>query len=110
LIIVGTVTESKGQVDAIYAVKRLIEKKYDVELVIKDPSYPGYMGNLNKTVAEESLESSIKFFGFDPNPYPAFNQADIVLVCLRNEAFGLVIVEGMLLKKPVIGTNIGGIP
>jgi hypothetical protein len=38
------------------------------------------------------------------------DQADIVLVCSQNEAFGRITLEAMLLKKPVIGTNAGGTP
>ena len=39
-----------------------------------------------------------------------FNHADIILVCSRNEAFGRIILEAMLLRKPVIATNSGGTP
>jgi hypothetical protein len=50
----------------------------------------------------------VRFLGYRENPYPVINEADIVLVCSRAEAFGRVAVEAMLLKKPVIGTNAGG--
>lgn len=110
LIITGYVSEYKGQVDAIYAVKHLIDKKYDVELAIVGPSNQSYLEYLKKIVVEEDLKSNVKFFGFNPNPFPAVKQADIVLHCSRDDSIPRVIVEAMLLKKPVISTNVGGIP
>jgi len=37
-------------------------------------------------------------------------QADIVLSCSKMEAFGRVILESLLMEKPVIATNCGGTP
>jgi glycosyltransferase involved in cell wall biosynthesis len=37
------------------------------------------------------------------------SQADVVVLPSLGEGFGLSLIEGMAMKKPVIGTNIGGI-
>ena len=110
LIIAGPVKAGKGQKDAILAVKELVQGDRDVELIIMGDCTTEYAENLKTIVSEEKLEKHIKFIGFKENPYPIMNQADIVLVCSRKEAFGRVTVEGMLLKKPIIGTNTGGTP
>lgn len=102
-------SETKGERDAILAVKMLDEKKKDVELLIMDVwPFPGYLEDLKEMVKNEKLEKCVKFSGFWENPFPVVNMADIVLACSRNEAFGRMTLEAMLLKKPVIGTNSGG--
>jgi FkbM family methyltransferase len=108
LIISGAVKEGKGQKDAVLAVKELVQRGRDVELIIMGHCNTDYSEHLKTIVREENLEEHVKFIGFKENPYPIMNQADIVVVCSRNEAFGRVTVEGMLLKKPVIGTSTGG--
>ena len=39
-----------------------------------------------------------------------YNASDIVIVPSLEEPFGRVVIEAMACKKPVIGTNVGGIP
>jgi FkbM family methyltransferase len=110
LIVFGRITGKKGQLDAVLAVNELIQRKQNVELVIMGQANPTYLEQLHQTVIHNNLESYVHFVGSTDNPYPIVNQADIVLTCSQHEAFGRVVLEGMLLKKPVIGTNSGGIP
>lgn len=110
LIIFGTIHENKGQKDAILAVRELVGRKQDVELVIMGYASHPYLEKLKEMVNTEGLEPYVKFIDFRENPYPAVKQADIVLVCSRYEALGRVTIEAMLLGKPVIGTNTGGTP
>jgi FkbM family methyltransferase len=110
LVVSGAIHEGKGQEDAVLAVKELIRRGQDVELVIMGQGANEYARQLETTVKNDSLEAYIKFREFRENPYPVVNQADIVLMCSRREAFGRVTVEAMLLKKPVIATKTGGSP
>jgi hypothetical protein len=72
------------------------------------PVTAGYLEDLKEIVRNAKLEQCVRFLDFQENPFPAVNQADIVLVCSRSEAFGRVTLEAMLLRKPVIGVNSGG--
>ena len=109
IIIMGTISKGKGQKDAILAVRELIGKK-DVELIVMGYASPQYLNELKEIIHDRSLEEYVRLVDFQENAYPIVNQADIVLVCSKNEAFGRVILEAMLLKKTVIGTKSGGIP
>jgi len=109
LIIVGTISEAKRQEDAIRAVRELV-RKWNVELIVIGYFVPSYLSELKGLVQDAGLEGYVSFIDFKENIYPIINQADILLVCSKNEAFGRVILEAMLLKKPVIGTRSGGIP
>lgn len=108
LISVGRAEEGKGWKDAILATKELIGRGKDVELILM--GHPGgrYGRQLETIVHQERLGAYIRFIGFKENPYPIMNEADIVLASGVNESFGRVAVEGMMLKKPVIGANGGG--
>ena len=41
---------------------------------------------------------------------PIYNLADVVALTSKMEGFGLSVIEGMSCGKPIIGTNVGGIP
>jgi glycosyltransferase involved in cell wall biosynthesis len=110
LAISGRITESKGQKDAILAVGELVRRRRNVELLIQGEASPAYLDELTKTMKARNLEEYVKFFDFTENPYPLLNQADVVLLCSKNEAFARVVIEAMLLRKAVIGTRTGGTP
>lgn len=110
LIITGHITKSKGQKDAILAIRELLQRKKNIELIIMGIADMEYLIELRKIVEDGNLSEYIQFLDYKENPYDVVNQADIVLVCSRIEAFGLVTLEAMFMKKPVIGTNSGGTP
>ncbi len=109
LLVLGTITSSKGIEDALGAAGQLIKKKYRIELLIAGPTAnPSFLGKIKKYIAAHNLSKNVRILGFQSNPYLLINQADILLVCSHAEAFGRVTLEAMLLKKPVIGTRSGG--
>lgn len=108
LIAVGRAEEWKGWKDAILAIKDLVARSKDVELILVGHFFSDYGRHLEAIVENEGLGAYVRFVGFKENPYIIMNEADIVLVSSRNEPFGRVAVEGMMLKKPVIGANSGG--
>nr|WP_246733433.1 glycosyltransferase family 4 protein [Methylobacterium sp. BTF04] len=52
----------------------------------------------------------IRFSGFQPDPRPFYQQADIFVLASRSEPFGLVIAEAREAGCAVIGCDVGGIP
>lgn len=108
LIIVGSILESKGQKDAVMAVKELIDRELDAELIILGPAYYNNLEILSDIIEKNGLSAYVKILGWQEKAYSIIKQADIVLVCSRYEAFGRVTAEAMLLQKPVIGTRRGG--
>ncbi|MHB8084685.1 MAG: FkbM family methyltransferase [Dehalococcoidia bacterium] len=108
LIIAGPVSEQKGQKDAVLAVNELIQRGQKIELIILGTANQGYKEELERIIEDGKLSQNIRLFDFVENPYQAINQADVILVCSRFEAFGRVTAEAMMLKKPVVGTDSGG--
>ena len=105
----GTVSESKGQADAVRAVGQLTAEGRDMELLLAGSLiYPDYTRLIEGLMAGGKLTDRVHLAGFLADPYPAMRECDAVLVCSRNEAFGRVAVEAMLLGKPVIYAAAGG--
>ena len=69
-------------------------------------------GNLKKLVKELNIEENVSFLGFvsGAEKYAYFKSADIYVQPSRYETFGVVLLEAMACGKPVIASNVGGIP
>lgn len=66
-------------------------------------------GRYRSMTRELDLEGQVRFVGAMPNPYPWVAAADILTVPSRQDAFPLVVFEGMALAKPVVAFDVGGI-
>jgi glycosyltransferase involved in cell wall biosynthesis len=55
------------------------------------------------------LKENVHLLGWRSDVPAIMTQADIVLLPTHSEGFGHVILEAMLLRRPVIATSVGGI-
>lgn len=55
------------------------------------------------------VADSVVFAGYQPDTAPYYGCMDIFALASAMEAFGLVLVEAMMLKLPVVATSVGGI-
>ena len=70
-------------------------------------------GHRIRALARElELEDRVTFHGFVPSPavFDYLNSADLVLIPSLSEGFSVTAIEAMALGKPIVGTNVGGIP
>ncbi len=106
--IVGNVIMGKGQKDAVLALRELLERGNDVELIMAGTiGNQSYFDELQNIIEKGQIQDNITFVGCIENATTLIAQSDLVLVCSTNEGFGRVTAEGMLLKKPVIAANSG---
>ena len=71
----------------------------------------GYAAALRARIAELGLGARVHLIGFRADIPDVMNAWDIVIhASVRPEPFGRVILEGMLLGKPVVATDAGGVP
>ncbi len=109
ILISGRIKESKGQLEAIKAIKILKEKGYDnLRLYIAGICDDTYIERLNSYIEENKIIDKINFCGFVKDMTMFREKIDIELVCSKMEAFGRVTIESMLNGNPVIGANTGG--
>jgi len=106
--IFGTISVLKGQEDAILATAELVQKGHDVELVLAGHELPIYKKRLETLVHGRGLENRVSFLGVLPDPYPCILETDIVVICSRNEGFGRICVEAMLLGRAIVYPRVGG--
>lgn len=68
--------------------------------------------NLKKLVKALNIEESVSFLGFvsGDEKYAYCKSADIYVQPSRYETFGVVLLEAMACGKPVVASNVGGIP
>ena len=66
--------------------------------------------NLEKQATELGVTHTFVFLGSLLNPYPYVKNADFFIFPSESEGWPLIIAETLILQKPIISTNVGGIP
>jgi len=66
--------------------------------------------NLKKQAERLGVVQSFEFLGSLMNPYPYVKQADFFILPSESEGWPLIIADTLILQKPIISTNVGGIP
>lgn len=110
---VGHLRDWKGQDVVLDALARL-EPAVRSRLRVAFAGGPGpgaapYIARLEQTVQREGLAESVSFLGERSDAVDLMNAADIVLhASTIAEPFGIVVIEGMALGKPVVASCLGG--
>lgn len=68
------------------------------------------MPSLQKEIESLGLKHNIILPGASEDIAEILNCSDVFVLPSVNEGFGIVLVEAMAMKKPLIATNVGGIP
>jgi len=106
--VVGNIDISKQQDLAIKYMAEITKKYPNITLhIIGDKKCP-YRKYIHQLVKDLHLENNVVFEGFIYDTEEIYNRLDVLLMCSRSEAFGLVTIEAMLRSKPVIGFDRGG--
>jgi glycosyltransferase involved in cell wall biosynthesis len=111
--LVGNINDRKGQWESLAALPDVLTKFPNVKMVFAGECYDSnrsYQEKLDGFIAEKRLRDAVRFTGFVENVSEIYKMTDLLIVPSNYEAFGRVVVEGMLFGVPVIGTNVCGIP
>lgn len=110
LLILGRLAPEKGFKSAIEAVSLLRKNGCLAKLIIAGDGID--RPALHCLVKELGLDDAVEFTGSlqrDEIPH-VINRASLVLIPSYFESFGLVALEAMQMGRPVIASNIGGLP
>ena len=66
--------------------------------------------NLENQAKKLGVENSFILLGSLLNPYPYVKNADFYIMPSESEGWPLIIADTLILQKPIISTNVGGIP
>jgi len=108
--IIGRLDRIKGHKVAIQSLYLLKQKKYDVCLLIVGTGPKKIKNELVKLITNLNLEQDVIFTDFYDNIIEILSAIDIVLTPSFEEGLGMNIIEALALNKPVIASNVGGIP
>jgi len=106
--IVARLTEQKGHSDLIKAFKHLRSREEDIHLVIVGTGPLEDM--LKEQVRRLELGSHVTFTGFRSDIPYLLSEFDVFVHPSRWEGFGLVFLEAMSARLPVVATNVSAIP
>ena len=112
--LVGRINRLKGQRILIDAATELWnENVRNIKFLIVGGVYAGqehFRNNLMELIASSPAKINIHVFDFTENVWTIWDASDISVVpSTEPESFGLVALEAMLSRKPVIASNHGGI-
>lgn len=112
LLLAGSISAGKGQLDAVKATEELLRRGRNVHLTLAgSPRQDGsYERECLEYVAQHAIGENVSFLGFVHDLTQLKQKADISLTCSRFEALGRVTIEGMLAGCLVIGANSGATP
>jgi glycosyltransferase involved in cell wall biosynthesis len=112
-VMVGNIRHWKGQ-DVVLAALALLTPGVRARLHVAfagatAPADSGYRASLESSVREYGLMETVSFLGARRDIPDLMCAADVVVHASRvPEPFGIVVVEGLALGKPVLATHFGG--
>lgn len=112
VIFAGAVQPTKGVHTLAEAVLRLCREEGGISLdifgEIPKAVPQSYRENLADIVSKSG--GAIRLCGYSDKILEEIAKHDLLVLPSQNEGLGMVILEAMCLEKPVIGSNVGGIP
>lgn len=108
--VVANLSPIKGYEDLIAALGLLAPKVEGLRCICVGGSDPAYRGTLERLVESHGLGRCVVFVGYQQVVLPFYEAMDVLVLPSRSEAFPLVLLEAMALAKPVVATDVGGIP
>jgi glycosyltransferase involved in cell wall biosynthesis len=113
VLYVGRVNEKKGVRDLIRAFEIVLSKQRDCILAVAGSGDRKYVEGLVKEVGKAGLDDHVYFLGPVPNrEMPALMRAADIIAYATREGEGIprALLEGMACGKPVVATEVAGIP
>jgi len=112
--IVGNIKEWKGQETVVRSIDIIRKSFPNVKCLIVGDTSEGdryYEKRIRDLIGRLDLTRNIIFTGFQKNVPDYINVMDILIhASIDPEPFGRVLLEGMALKKPLVGANGGAVP
>lgn len=107
ILFVGRLEEVKNPIEFIEIVKLLHEKGNKITANIVGD---GVLKNkCQELIKNYGLEKHIRLLGFKNNPYKYMERCRILVNTSLWEGFGIVAVEAMILGKPIVCSDVGGL-
>lgn len=104
----GRLTHIKGHRYLIEAARKIVDKRPDTTFVFLGDGE--LLNELKNMASRLGIEENVKFLGWRPDVAELMSAFDVFVLPSLNEGMGRVLVEAMALGKPIVASNVGGIP
>jgi len=105
---VGRLVPVKGPEFLLKAAKQIVPKYPDSFFIFTGDGY--LRQDLEKKALEMGVKENIIFLGWRDDVAKIVSVYDVFVLPSLNEGMGRVLVEAMALGKPIVASNVGGIP
>jgi glycosyltransferase involved in cell wall biosynthesis len=113
ITLIGRINRLKGHKWLLKTFENNFKNNTNIKLLFVGSPVTGqeyYLEEIKQIITGQNLGKQVKIVGFTKDLRPILNLTDILVVpSTEAESFGLVALEAMLSKKPVIGSNHGGL-
>ena len=103
---VGNFTPAKNHLRLLRACKKLRSEGWEFELWLVGDG--GLREEIEDYIEENDLKKIVKLCGFQPNPYPYMQAADLLVCSSDYEGLSTFITEGVILHKRILTTDCSG--
>jgi D-inositol-3-phosphate glycosyltransferase len=111
--VVGRLDPQKGQEEFLRSLPIVLKAHPDVFYVILGEETRGEEGfgrHLVNLSYELGVQDHVRFLPFTANVAEFMAAIDVFVMPSYSETFGLVLIEAMAMRKPVVATSAGGVP
>jgi len=113
ITLIGRISRLKGHLLTLRIFNDFFKADEGVKLLFSGSPVPGqesYLEDVETKIREYGLEKQVKIIPFQNDLSDIWSATDIAIVpSTEAESFGLVALEAMFSKKPVVATNLGGL-
>ena len=106
LVTLARLTQSKGYERLLKIHKRLLDEKIYNRLWILGEGED--RSKIENYIKQNSLENTVKLYGYQENPYKYLKQADIYVCASYIEGYSTAVTEALIVGKPIVTTNCSG--
>ena len=106
ILTVGRISPEKGQREAIYALKLLVDKGFNLRWYFIGEGID--LENCKYVVNELGLSEYVVFLGIKTNPYGYMRDCDIYMQPSHHEGFCITLAEALCFGNPIVATDFTG--
>jgi len=106
---IGRLVPEKGVNVLLGAVKSILKEIPNTKFIIAGEGW--HRSELQRISKESNIDDKVFFTGYLPEEdfLPFFNVSDVLIIPSTYEPFGIVALEGMATKTPIIVSDVGGL-